>query len=193
MLAAFRRPKLFTWLGAILLGCLGSALWDLIKPVGSSVFDGALSLTTLGISTLVDGVYARVGAMKPNADLMAMFFWVVGFVSSMSGATILVAKRKFLLAGRQVGRMLLVASILLSLLGGMFLYGHIVNTYVSQASQYLLRCSAILAPYLNEQTRLELTAEFYKIQTKRDFADIVDKMHHIGRENGAELPAFDSL
>ena len=43
--------------GAIVLGALGAGLWDLIKPLFGWLWSALLTIETLGMANLRDGLY----------------------------------------------------------------------------------------------------------------------------------------
>jgi hypothetical protein len=64
-------------LGTLVLGALGSGLWNvLFAPLGSLIVKAALSLVTLGISSARDQVYATAArgyAERPSVMLLLFF------------------------------------------------------------------------------------------------------------------------
>ena len=58
------KRKILAIAGALLIGALGSGLWELIKPLFGWFASVSLDIVTLGLESLRDGLYADAAAQE---------------------------------------------------------------------------------------------------------------------------------
>jgi hypothetical protein len=78
----FTLQNILRTLGVIIFGALGSGLWELSKPLLGSAVNGVLTVATLGMGSLRDGIYtAASGSVASTAILVPKFAAVIGLIS----------------------------------------------------------------------------------------------------------------
>ena len=84
------RKTVASILGAIVLGALGSALWDLVKPLLGWAANAVLSVSTLGLDSLRNSIYADAARLYPtDARLLALVDTVRDNAGQSSGSKII--------------------------------------------------------------------------------------------------------
>ena len=74
-----------TMIGVVVLGALGSGLWELVKPLLGWSWSGLLTIATLGLDSLRDGIYADAASsvgrpigLRLAVQLLAALILVTG-------------------------------------------------------------------------------------------------------------------
>jgi hypothetical protein len=178
-------------LGAIVIGALGSALWELIKPGFSFLGATAVTATSIGITSLIDGIYISAG----RADLgvlwvKATVLFAIGFVALFYALLFIWKSLQVLQSsvpriGSAKPTVLKVAA--LTMFGTFCLTGgtrHLQVSDITERFKYLRRASA---PYFTEDERLKIDSRFALITGKREFEVLTDDLRERLRENGVTL------
>lgn len=66
-------------------------------------------------------------------------------------------------------------------------------TFVSKGVQYLAQAQRIIAPYIDQKHRIELTSKIAQMTKKEDFDSINSEIEAIARENHLNLPKFSAF
>jgi hypothetical protein len=216
----FRVSAIFTVAGALILGALGSGLWDLLfKPllvwIGSFIFNVA----TLGINSLRDelyteiatGIFDRSGLYSSGllTVILATGFFIPAFIMPLVVRSMLRrTTRSFNLiraAGRASDtvnvrspkqmvsqlRWLITALIAVAALGvGVTTVSLVRLAFISDGAVYLEQSQRILAPFLALDQRLEISSRAAQMKSKRDFDVLNDDLLRVARLNHVILPQF---
>jgi len=185
--------KKHPWLsaaGALALGVLGSALWELIKPGVSWMGSGVLAVLSLGIDSVVDDIYAHVGQSN------SVVAWIKGGVTFLL-ATAIVAPALYLIGRRnsvpaqsqtisaQWGPALLL------LLAATLMVGSVRHTYVASTRghfEYLLR---VCAPYYTPEQRVQIESRLALVNSKAEFDAIVAEVSATLNAHGVQIKSPD--
>jgi hypothetical protein len=186
---AVNREKIISWAAVVLLGALGSAFWELIKPLLGWVLSATLAIATLGLDSLRDGMYASagrgLGLPEPLASLSL----------SNAGLMLVVAVMvvKYLNLPKTSPAKEIAKLIPLMLLTGSvtMLIGAVRSNYVEELTNHFVRLSIIAAPYIDEKETKKLNSEFTRIESRGEYIQKVEKLRSIVRANGVEPPLRD--
>ena len=193
-------------LGALVIGALGSGLWDVVfKPTFVWIGTVLLNVATLGIQSLVDNIYVEVakGSYERAADAAYQIIIVIfgGGLIAVPFLALVALKtidKERLETGHGSAedrkrrlRMIVLTSLVFESLGAGILA---VNTarlsYIIQASNYLEQCERVVAPAIPLDQRLLIASAVAQIRSKDDFLKIVDRLHTIAKSNNLNLPEF---
>lgn len=204
--------------GAILLGAIGSGLWDrVLGPFVDFLSRHSVVLISSMFHGYLDSVYADVS--RNPADLLTLLPFVALSVIAIGApwVGIVVLVRSYARIQRDVEnlgnrnekeltaegvikevrakrRSILVKLIPMAILSTVLYSESMFSTaYSRKAALFLERSIEIVAPYLNERARLELRAQFRSIETASDFYQLDTRLRVIARENSAKLPKFDPV
>jgi hypothetical protein len=79
----------FALLGTILLGAIGSGVWDLVfKPSFSWLAEALLNIATLGLTTIRDQMYAEIAKGTYERAAVYIFAMLTGAVAAVFTALI---------------------------------------------------------------------------------------------------------
>jgi len=180
------RKKTTVWLGVIILGALGNALWELAKPLLGWAWSAGLTIATLGVDSLRDGMYAdaghSLGISGPAASLAPA---LLGAIAGIAGMIILSVKYY------SRGGSSLFAFPPLLLLTIMALSSTVFtlrNAYVEGLKNHYARLIIIGAPFIEPLDAKKLDSEFIRLENRDQYIKIIGKLHMILRENGIEPP-----
>ena len=195
--------------GALVVGALGSGLWDVIfKPTFVWIGTILLSLATLGIQSLIDGIYVEVakGSYERAADAAHQTIIII------FGTTMVAVPIFGLLAFKAIDeeksenkvlskedrrrrvRMLVFASLVLQSLGaGILLINSSRLSYIIRASNYLEQCERIVAPAIPVDQRLLIASAIAQIRSKNDFLDVDGRFRSIAKSSNLNLPEFSAF
>lgn len=198
-------------LATIVLGALGSGLWELaLKPGGYWIWHGLLTAATFGSKALKDQVYME--AAKGNHEAAAQLsFRVLGwFLFAACGALasyLLDAlrlvnakdteasdsdkaissspKRRKSLRSAILGILVLTCFILVS-----FSIQQMEVGAANQAYTYFRQSITICRPYITEHQAEMLNSRFAAVRTRKEYIEITDDLKQIAVANHVKLPEF---
>ncbi len=168
--------KILTGLVAIILGAIGSALWEVILRPGFSFLGSAvLTAITFGSQVLTDDIYSRVGRIDlaasysaTTAQLIALLltcFFIVACLSS-SSQTPFLPKLRF----ERYALLLL----LFMTTAGMFVTTR--NVYVLQTRSHFQNLYRASSPYLTQEQRLSIDSRLVLVAKKSDYDKLVEEL-----------------
>lgn len=172
--------------GVIVLGALGSALWDFSKPVLSSLIASIANLSTLGFESLRDGFYEKAArslgrpvgigyAITFILSLFSLFSAAIFHVLSLS------EKSKMTMAAKSYMMMcFMMAFIAFAQLSQ--------RTYVMQLANYYELLEVRASPFMSDLEIKRNRALFSQVQTKKDFLIVIEILSKKLRVVGEIVP-----
>ena len=193
------KKKLLWLVGTLLLGALGSGLWEaIIKP--SMLWFGTLMLDvgTLGLSSLRDdmytdiakGTYERAGVMLLSIGTGIL----CGLLTSPLILGLMFRNRDDIVEPRSsISRVMSTSWVLAAVplaLTMIFFVGLFRVGYTVRASNYADQLIRITNPYVTEQDRLIHESQLAQISTREDYVQIITKLRKIAAINKTSIPEF---
>lgn len=193
--------------GTLFLGSLPNGIWEsLTKPAIGALFTWSLNITTLGLSTLRDDLYARA-AGDPLADTIIFLAIVcMGAIGTVQGIVFSMSLRLARKLRKSTtedcddgqikqntpkapNRRVITANAYLGLVAAIGLV-FLANTriYALRVSSHFHRVETICAPYISAEERTKLRSDFARMKTKSEFVSILSRMEEIAKEQNVKLP-----
>ncbi|MFZ1546851.1 MAG: hypothetical protein WAT12_07085 [Candidatus Nitrotoga sp.] len=178
-------------LGTLILGALGSGLWELIKPGFSFLGSTALTIISLGFDSVVNDIYTRVG----RANLVSV--WVRGTTLLVIATAIGVAAGVILQRARAPSidplsrRRTIWTALLLSLVGSYLLFGSFRHTYVASTRGYFEYLTRASAPYLTNDQRLAMDSRLALVRSRADYEKLVVELKALLKANNVTVAEQD--
>ncbi|WUR14600.1 hypothetical protein E7V67_005710 [[Empedobacter] haloabium] len=179
------RKKLWKILGVIALGVLSSAVWDLLKPMIGGLWFAALSLTTLGIDSLKDAIYARGGGTELAARINGAT--TILFAAVFSGTSILIMFLRSAGIGR--GRypgLVLIICILGTYVG---IAQSMSQRYVGTLVKHRLRIEELAESTLDSQGYRALVLQRHEIVDKKSYLSYLKTVSSELAKKGIQTPS----
>jgi hypothetical protein len=215
----FRLSVVLAVVGALVLGALGSGLWELLfKPLLTWITTLFLNIATLGINSLRDDLYAEIAkGIYDRAGLLGLALLVAGVTAFfLSIATLFpltiwmlvggrIRKRNLVKAGAAVKsgmsippsrqfrtlRWSMVALISASLFEASVTFISFTReNFISTGAVYLDQSQRIIAPFLTDDQRVVLRSRAASMQTRADFDNLNSDIVNVAQTNKVSLPKF---
>ena len=172
--------------GVIIVGALGSALWDFSKPALAWLWKSAVSISSLGIQSLTDGLYAKA------AGLVIQTFGVSYIVQAVACVV-------FLVAGALMHAMSIDASAYRRSFARaymfLFLVGTIVmllqllrTTYSMSLARDYVRLEVAIAPHISDLEQRKFRASMSRVTGQAAFEKLIADMSSRAVAAGETLP-----
>ena len=199
-LAAKINKKSLGWLfGTLLLGALGSGLWEAaLKP--SMLWFGTLmlDLATLGLASLRDGMYLDVAKGTYERAGVSLLSMATGLIAGFLTAPLIAAGvlRNKDADGQPVSRIrnILRANWMLVAVPLAFAMIFFVNlyriTYIVRASNHADQMLRITAPYVSNEQRLLQHSKLAQVRNRDDYVRLLTELNTIAETNVAAVPEF---
>ncbi|MGE7471468.1 hypothetical protein ACQKLX_18635 [Bosea sp. NPDC003192] len=181
-------------ISAVILALIASAVWDFaFKPIILVVYEAIVSLGTLGISSLRDGIYEEIGFQRTQSIGIYLLLLFTGLFMSLSSAPVFAyfGLNRRVKPDRVPSRKSLVwrnsfmyFSIFFSSLIFMLTFRAI---YVSQTTDMLRNYQVIIAPYISLEERLNLASRAARISSKDDFMSIIVTINDVMRKHNIKM------
>lgn len=175
-------------LGTLILGALGSGLWEAIKPGFSFLGSTALGVVSLGIDSLVNDIYHRAGVGNPTATwTKAGMLLVIGFATYGIAGYWLVRthiERAEHGAIRLTG---LGAGLALVIFAAVLLFGGLRHAYVANTRGYFDYLQRLSAPYMSSEQRVLLDSRLARVKTRPEFEQLITEMRQVLDANKIEF------
>ena len=193
------KKKLLWLAGTLLLGALGSGLWEaLIKPGMLWFGTLMLDLGTLGLSSLRDGMYTDVAKGSYERAGVMLLSMATGLLCGFLMAPLVFG---FLLrsrdeAGRPTSAIVRVmrknwALVAIPLIFAMIFFVHLFRvSYVVRAANFAEQLLRITSPYVSDQERELHQSELAQVSTREEYVLLVSKLSRIAKQNNASVPEF---
>lgn len=199
----------FRIVGALIIGALGNALWEVARPVVLWLGSRALDLSTFGLTTLVDAIYVEVARGTHERASTALFSLAIGAVcvtAVMLHFLPRVSRRLDRLKSdldkltpdeveQKINRKIIVFQ-RLSLLCtvGLVMFGTLQNVrlvYIVRAANHMEQLQRVIAPYVTDEYRLRVASRFASMTTRDQYIVITREIEAIARTQKVNLPSFD--
>lgn len=200
-ISEYLTKKNLVWLaGTLLVGALGSGLWEaILKP--SMLWFGTLMLdiATLGLSSLRDGMYLDVAKGTYERAGVMLLAMATGALCGLITVPIRIgrflrkrdedgntkAARELMLRNNWVFATFALAFIMV------FFVSFFRINYIVRASNYAGQLQRITAPYVSESDRMMLDSELAQVKTRDDYVRLIDKLRKVASRNNVSIPEFD--
>ena len=189
-------------LGAVAIGILSNAVWEVFKPVSNLFFEGLLNVSTLGVKTFNDGIYVEIAKgfhERPSLELYLFFLLII--VTFQIFALFFVWKfdsnerygdseyKSIFPVWFNKRRRLVI--LFLCIVGTTAYSLEIIKqSYVNKAITYIEQSLKIVGPYIDDSTEESLRSKFASLKSKNDFENVVAELKNISDKNDAHLPEF---
>jgi hypothetical protein len=195
-------------IGTLVLGAIGSALWDVgLKPMFSVFRNLILTLTSLGIDSVRNSAYVEAarGFHEHASTDWLVYFWAlaIGFWLAVTTGEFkrpTVASRRTALSREdhasvqaRKARLTILARVLgvvTLLFMGVLLGITLRNTYSTTATAYFEQLHSVIAPTLTEGQRLSLRSRYSQIRSRAEYIALTNEMAAIARRNRMHVPSF---
>ena len=188
--------KKMVWLaGTLLVGALGSGLWEaILKPGFVWVTTGMLDVATLGLASLRDGMYEEVArGVYERAALYMLLISIGGSIGLFGGGMVGAIRVRRKLAQESsppATRRMIVMLVALPIALTFLLVQVFRLSYVVRASSYIEQLQRIAAPAMPAEKRLLYRSRIAQVVTRDEFVLIVDELTATAKEAGFKVPSF---
>jgi hypothetical protein len=218
----FRLSALVTVLGALIVGALGSGLWELMfKPLLVWISSFFLNVATLGINSLRDdlyieiakGLYDRSGLYGAGivTVLMATLLSIppIGLVILLPIFTRRRLRRFNLIEAatiadgppfgglrrifRQIRWLTIFVSALVGIEVGVLLVALARQTFITNGAIYLDQTQRIISPFISPEERIIFGSRAAQMKSKGDFEILDSEFRRIAQVNNVALPKFSAF
>lgn len=206
------KKTISTILGTILLGAIGSGIWDwVLADALSYVGIAVLRLFSAVFSGYLNSLYKEVGQGPMYPMLLSLFIMSFMLIVIFPAGAIMVVNKKINKLAKQkcepddkpksVDEKLEKATKLFKF-GLLPTYGILLVfvtlqiwqvLYSNSASSFVERSIDILSPYISETERIVLISEYRSISNSDDFYKIENKLNDLALKNAIKLPKFSSI
>jgi len=173
---------------AVLLGALGSGFWELAKPVLGWGWLGLLTVATLGLDSLRDGMYADAARnVGLRATVLTRIQALAGLMLTTAALILLYIRAAFPHSSARA------RAILWLLMAGVvtMTVGAARGTYIEGLANYATRLTVIVAPYVSEADLKKYHSELAQVSSRVQYLRVVEELRAVIRRNGPEPPARD--
>lgn len=182
---------------AILLGVLGSAIWELIlRPIVTPQWLNLISIATLGISSIQNGVYRGV-ATGFDPKLYTSTYYLLQEITLITISIAILAsfsgnKIEQILQRQVIGIKLKysLAIVLFAVAISIFIIWSL-EVYESEAVSHIQQALTICSPYMSEEKVKEINSEIARIDSRNDYVVLEKKLREIADKQNIEIPNFN--
>ncbi len=192
-------------IGAIVIGALGSGLWNAaMAPTLSVLSRGLLTLLSLVFRSISNRIYTNVARgfhEEPSLTLLG------GLTGVVLGVCVTMAFISFyLMRARREGegksgegqgydrakkvRRARIMSLVAMCLATFMATQMIILGYTNRAITHFRQSFTICKPFIDDQDEDRLLAQFAMVTSKQDYVSILEELRETAKENGQELPEF---
>ncbi len=205
------RRALITILGAIGLGVLGNAIWELLlKPAIILLTDFGLNVATLGMTSLRDDLYLRIARGDQTSlsmfslatSLVAPTFLIIAiYVSKFVMRDIRTSVERYIprppkpqpswvRSVRRLKYLMMMMIFIGGVIGVTFMLDLVRTAFISNGVHYLAQAQTIVAPFMDDGARLTLASDVARMKTRGDFNIVNAKLQAAAKNHDISLPAF---
>jgi hypothetical protein len=205
------KSKFLTIIGALILGALGSGLWELIKPLFVWVSTASLDIVTLGLDSLRDGLYADAASLETERVSYSILSAITGIVTGIIVSALMFSRLKrrdkanmdlvmaqdpatrkataqAKIARLQRIRFVAIALVALSLSAQVFMAQRTI--FISRSAAHFYRLCAIAEPHIDQGELALIKSSFAQMSTRAEYIDLTNRLSAISRANKAKVPDF---
>lgn len=189
----------------ILLGAIGSGLWDIVlKSFYTWLGRELLTFVTLGLSSVKNSIYQDIAKGLHEIPSLRIFLYLIVVIFTLcSTPVVLFFLRSFALKLRDkldtmdnenltkklsifVYILFIVQMFCISILLVRFL----MLSYTNSAITHFQQSYSICRPYLGENEDKMIASRFSQIKNKDDYISVISKLELIAKKNNITLPTF---
>lgn len=179
------KKTLVSTIGVITLGALGSGLWELVKPFLAWGWSGLLTIATLGMDSLRDGIYADAASVIGKPTGLAVATQGLSVLILFTGVAIISYIRiSFRPAPHFIAKVyfgtLFVAAIAFTVAVNR-------SSYVTQLAAYNAKLEVIATPYFSDTQMNELRAEYVQIDNRAAYLAHIAKLQKAIEAGGKKV------
>lgn len=197
--------------GAIVLGLVTNALWDILKPVSHTLYKTVLYISVLGIEKLKDGIYQEISKGMHEGVTLELYILInavlLGLIIAICFAALVVRLRKSgkvtlavkleraTLLSRHVGVWSFVSFIAVYMVFAVTVvsFSLVKTKYINQAITHYLQVLTIAKPYLNSNQVEKFNSEFAQIKNSKEYKNLINEIEDVLKDNQLEKPEFEIL
>jgi hypothetical protein len=178
---------LLSTIGVIVLGALGSGLWDLVKPYLSNFSYYLATLSTFGIDTLRDDLYLRAAkslgqAVNFNTTGSLVDAWIAVLLAGI--LHVLSLSKEMRIARFAQAYMLLCFALALG-----FGVQVVKNSFALRLANHYEVLEVIASPQLSDKEIRQYRSDFSQVQNRVDYQKVIDSLSTRIRQTGGTVPA----
>ncbi len=196
-------------IGAIVVGVIGSALWDsVLKPALPWVGTLLLNIATLGLHAARDGLYAEMAegiTERAALNTFEIVIWTATaaafiFVFEMlKGAERKAALKKNLEKSSlpelqaqitKLRKAIVRGCIFLALCVGVLVIMSIRIVFIDSGAVHVAQYQRVVGPYLTEQQRLSIASRFAQMKSREDYDAVISDLDKISKAHNLRVPHF---
>ncbi|MDP1683363.1 MAG: hypothetical protein Q8L39_16520 [Burkholderiales bacterium] len=177
-------------LGIVVLGALGSGLWELIKPLLGWGWSAVLTIATLGIDSLRDEIYADTAlAIGTSFQVTSTRQLLVGTVFLIGAMVISSIRLSF--RPTTTYRLPLGNAVLLLVVATLQFVTAARSGYVSNLATYTQQLEIIAAPHVSESQIKQFRARGVQVKNRADYLANVEALRKVIEATGQKAPSRD--
>ncbi|SFU86528.1 hypothetical protein [Pseudoduganella namucuonensis] len=194
----------------IVLGALGSGLWNLVEPSIERIGNWILSVATLGIKSIQDDEYANAALGLHELASLYILLMASAFIFTMPGiiaATplILSAFKKVMTGNEQLNekvlsgnqrkrafKLLLTVTLFGTLTGSYFIVKFLIVNQENLIASYFRQRVTVIRPYISDADFNSYNSAFARLKSKEDYLALMERMKGVGKANGIEVPKAET-
>ena len=173
-------------IGVVVLGVLGSGLWELVKPLLGWSWSGLLTIATLGLDSLRDGIYADAASSVGRPIGLRLAVQLLAALILVTGVAIIgYIKVSFRPQATRIAR---------GYYFGLFFMA-VVFTVASSSTAYTVQLASnytmletIVAPYVSDIDMKKLRSDYVQIKGRSQYVEHISKLQKLIRDNGGRPP-----
>ena len=178
------RKTVLSTIGVIFFGALGSGLWELLKPLLHWVWYGLLTISTLGLTSLIDGIYANAAGGKSTSIAFAVQA-LSGLIMLTGSAIIGYIRVSF----RPPSHFIAKLYYFMLLIGAVTFFVMTSRTaYVSQLVNYITKLEIIAAPHISENELKQLKSQSVQIYNRASYLTYIATLREKIEAAGEKVP-----
>lgn len=175
--------------GVVILGALGSGLWELISPLFGWVFAGILTITTLGLDSLRDGMYEDAANTIVNKSEIGLGIQLLAALGISVTVLVIVYLE---LSFRPVRRLFPRLIFYFLVFGSVSLTIAVSRTaYINKVVSFYTKLETIAAPLVPEAKLKEMRASYVQVTNKAAYVTQIEAMQKAIEAAGGKAPNFD--
>ena len=190
--------KIVAVVGVILIGALGSGLWDLFLKQEFLYFGSfALNISTFGISSYRDSIYADISQGHADHASMLILSFCYGALLAVCISISIDAYRILYTeishvdqkARRERGRKYFPYLILILYMGvGVLTIMGFKTIFVMDVTSYIDQLENIASPFISENERLTFISRIARAKSRSEIVGIIDDLKLIAKNNNINPP-----
>ena len=190
------KKKLLWLLATLVLGALGSGLWELaFRPILAFCGTTALDIVTLGMESLRNGLYEDAAHGQYERVGIIMLSAGAGMMTGISTMTLLgpdIRRRLSVrLRGDATASHKFSSKLLFVFVTTLIILLFQRTTYINRAVNHFEQLAQIVAPYQREQDRLLVRSKFAQIVSRAQYVQLIGSLEELAHSQGVtSLPQF---